>query len=400
VTNGRPTVLHAITNPTSTVLMRGQLAWLKTNGFDPALLCSPGQELERIGAEEGFPVFAVPMKREISPLSDLLSFLRIVRLLRRIRPLISNSGTPKAGLLVGLAAWFTRVPCRVYTLRGLRLETAKGLKKMLLTVTEKFSCFTAQRVICVSASLRDRAVGLKLVSPHKTALLGSGSSNGVDSSRFAPAPEKIALAAALRRKLGIRPEQPVIGFAGRLTRDKGISELVMAFQSVRVVVPDAVLLLVGDYEEGDPVSDNIKETIESDPAIHCVAFNSSIELYYLVMNLFVLPTHREGFPNAVLEAQASALPVITTVATGAVDAIEDGVTGLLVPVSAAGKLTAALLSLLSDPNKMQSMGRLGRERILREFRNEIVWDALRSLYESLLQEHGFRRPADSCVEAP
>ena len=133
----RISVLHAVTDSMSTVLMRGQLAYLKTAGFDPALLSSPGKELEEIGRREGYPVFGVAMRRDISPLSDLRSLFEILRLLRRIKPVICNSGTPKAGLLVGLAAWLTRVPCRVYTLRGLRLETAKGVKRMILTITER-----------------------------------------------------------------------------------------------------------------------------------------------------------------------------------------------------------------------------------------------------------------------
>ena len=385
-------ILHAMTDPISTVLMRGQLAYLKANGFAPVLLSSPGRELDQIGAEEGYPVLSVAMRREISPLSDLRSFVEIWRLLRRIKPVICNSGTPKAGLLVGLAAWLTRVPCRVYTLRGLRLETAKGLKRVLLSLTERVSCFCAHRVICVSDSLRERAVGLGLVARQKTLLLGAGSSNGVDPIRFAPASEKPAIAAAVRRQLGIRPEQLIIGFAGRLTRDKGLPELVTAFQSVRGSLPETVLLLVGDFEEGDPVPRQIRDAIESDPSIHRVAFNSQVEKYYLVMNLFVLPTHREGFPNTVLEAQSSGLPVITTDATGAVDAIDDGVTGLRVPVGDSVKLAEAMLSLLSDPVRMQSMGQSGRERILRKFRNEVVWEALATLYRTMLT-------ADSSVEA-
>jgi glycosyltransferase involved in cell wall biosynthesis len=183
-----------------------------------------------------------------------------------------------------------------------------------------------------------------------------------------------------------------------LTRDKGLPELVTAFQFIRKKLPEAVLLLVGDYEEGDPVPDDIRNVIESEPAIHHGGFTSQVELYYHVMNIFVLPTHREGFPNTVLEAQAAGLPVITTVATGAVDAIEDGMTGLLTPVGDADKLAAAALLLLSDPVKMQSMGRAGRERILQKFRNETVWEALASLYETMLQERGYPLPADSHVE--
>jgi len=400
MSNSRVSVLHAVTDPMSTILLRGQLNYLKTNGFDPALLSGPGKELEDIGAQEGYPVFSVAMRREISLRSDLRSLLEILRLIRRIKPVICNSGTPKAGLLVGLAAWLNRVPCRVYTLRGLRLETATGIKRVILMMTEKMACFSAHRVVCVSASLRERAIAMGLVARPKTTLLGAGTSNGVDPSRFEPTPEKKALAAALRRKLGIRPNQLVVGFAGRFTRDKGLPELVAAFRSIRKELPETVLMLVGDYEIGDPVPDEIRDAIESEKGVYRVGFTSQVELYYLVMDIFALPTHREGFPNTVLEAQAAGLPVVTTVATGAVDSIDDGVTGLLIPVGDADKLAAAALSLLSDPMRMKLMGQLGRERILRRFRNETVWEALASLYRALLQERGYPLPvADSSVEA-
>jgi glycosyltransferase involved in cell wall biosynthesis len=391
-------VLHAVTDPMSTILMCGQLAYLKANGFDPAILSGPGKELEQIGAKEGYPVYSVAMKREIVPGYDLRALFQIWHLLRRIQPMICNAGTPKAGLLVGLAAWLTRVPCRVYTLRGLRLETARGWKRMILTLTEKIACFTAHRVVCVSSSLRERAIALGLVARTKTVLLGAGSSNGVDPNRFEPTPEKAALAAGLREKLGIRPDQPVIGFAGRFTRDKGLPELVTAFQSIRKELPEAILMLIGDYEDGDPVPKNIRDAIELEAGIRRIGFTSQMELYYLVMNLFVLPTHREGFPNTVLEAQAAGLPVITTDATGAVDAVDNGITGLITPVGDAAKLAETVLALLSDPIRTQSMGRLGRERILREFRNETLWEALASLYRVLLQERGYPLPVDPHVE--
>jgi glycosyltransferase involved in cell wall biosynthesis len=398
MSNHRIRVLHAVTDPMSTILMRGQLAYLKANGFDPVILSGPGKELEKISQKEGYPAHSVAMKREIAPGYDLRALFEISRLLRRIQPMICNAGTPKAGLLVGLAAWLTRVPCRVYTLRGLRLETARGWKRMILTLTEKIACFTAHRVVCVSASLRERAIALGLVARQKTVLLGAGSSNGVDPSRFEPTPEKSALAAGLREKLGIRPHQPVIGFAGRFTRDKGLPELVTAFQAIRSKRPETILLLIGDYEDGDPVPKNIRDAIELDAGVRRIGFTSQMELYYLVMNLFVLPTHREGFPNTVLEAQAAGLPVITTDATGAIDAVDSGITGVITPVGDAAKLAEAALSLLSDPIRMQSMGRLGRERILRKFRNEALWEALTSLYKVLLQERGYPLPADPHVE--
>ena len=395
---GQMKVMHVVTDSISTVLMRGQIAYLQANGFDLTLVSSPGDDLERTARREGCSVFSVPMRREISPISDLLSFFKMCKILLAIKPLICNSGTPKAGLLTGIAGWLTRVPCRVYTLRGLRMETAKGLRKAILRIAEKATCLCADRVVCVSASLRERAIALRLVPRTKTVLLGLGSSNGVDPDRFEPTAERAAQAAVLRENLGIQPSQPVIGFVGRLTRDKGVQELVAAFQTIREELSEAILLLVGDYEAGDPVPDATRDAIESEAGILHVSNSSQIEIYYHAMNVFVLPTYREGLPNTVLEAQAAGLPVITTMATGAVDAIEGGTTGLFTSVGDAGKLAEAVLSLLRAPDKMQLMGQKGRERVLREFRSEVVWEGLASLYRTMLREHGYSLPASPDVE--
>jgi glycosyltransferase involved in cell wall biosynthesis len=395
----RVSALHAVTDSLSTVLLLGQLSYLRKAGFDPAVLCSPGVGVEKIRDREAVAVYTVAMQREISPARDIRSLFQVWRLLLRIRPVICNSGTPKAGFIVGIAAWLARVPCRIYTLRGLRLETATGIKRRILLLTERVACFCAHRVICVSSSLRERAITLGLLPVDKAVLLGAGSSNGVDTNRFAATPPKMSQAVELRQKLGIRQDQPVIGFAGRFTRDKGLPELVAAFQSVRKKVPEAILLLVGSYEEGDPVPQKIREAIECEPGVLCVEFTSQIDLYYLVMDIFVLPSHREGFPNTVLEAQAAGRPVVTTTATGAIDAVQDGVTGLLVPVGDAQRLAAALLSLLFSPTMIRSLGQAGRERVLREFSNEIIWEALTSLYREMLRRRGYAFPPDSHPEA-
>jgi glycosyltransferase involved in cell wall biosynthesis len=395
---GQIKVMHVVTDSISTVLMRGQLAYLQANGFDLTLVSNPGDDLERTAHREGCSAFGVPMKREISPISDLLSLFKMCKLLLGIKPLICNSGTPKAGLLTGIAGWLTGVPCRVYTLRGLRMETAKGLRKAILRIAEKVTCLCADRVVCVSASLRERAIALRLVPRKKTVLLGLGSSNGVDPDRFEPTAERAVQAAVLRKNLGIQPSQPVIGFVGRLTRDKGVQELVAAFQMIREELPEAILLLVGDYEKGDPIPDATRDAIESEAGILHVENSPQIEIYYHVMNIFVLPTYREGLPNTVLEAQAARLPVITTMATGAVDAIEGGITGLFTPVGDAGRLAEAVLSLLRNSDEMQLMGQKGRERVLRVFRNEVVWEGLASLYRTMLREHGYSLPASPGAE--
>lgn len=392
MTEAKVDILHAVTSSISLILMRGQLKYLQTLGFRVAALCGPGPHVEDTRAAELINVCTLPMEREISPIRDFVSLVRICRILRRVRPMVCNAGTPKAGMLVGLAGWVTRTPCRIYTMRGLRLETARGLKRALLSLTERISCACAHRVICVSPSLRERALKLGVVHPDKAVVLASGTSNGVDPSRFAPTAARLAAAANIRQQYGMGPDDRVIGYVGRLTRDKGISELAAAFRIVRAQLPRTVLLAIGSYESGDPVSDDTQRVINSGDGVIHIDFVSDIAPYYLLMDVLALPTYREGFPNTVLEAQAAARPVVTTDATGAVDSVAPGVTGLVVPVGDVSALANALLGLLSDRRRAEQMGIAGRERVCRDFRQEIVWRALADLYCELLRERGLPTP--------
>src|SRR5579863_5177954 len=201
-------ILHAVTSAVSLVLMRGQLDYLRTLGYRTAALCSPGEQVDELRAQD-IEVFTVEMQREISPVNDLVSLVRTWRLLRRVRPMVCNAGTRGAGLLVGLAAWANRVPCRVYTLRGLRLETATGLKRTILRATERIACACAHRVLCVSPSLRARAIELNLVGADKAFVLGAGSSNGVNAARFESSDGDVA--GRIRRRHGIARSAPVVG---------------------------------------------------------------------------------------------------------------------------------------------------------------------------------------------
>lgn len=383
--------LHAVTSPLSLVLLRGQLRYLQEAGFHPAALSAPGEFVEQAGLEQSVPLFTVAMERDVSPLRDLVSLVRIWRLLRQLRPTICNAGTPKAGLLVMLAAWLARVPCRVYTLRGLRVETARGLTRTILFAAERIACVCAHRVICVSPSLRDRAVNLKLANPRKTVVLGSGSSNGIDASSFVPTPTRTARAAEIRRELKL-DDRPVIGFIGRFNRDKGVGELTAAFDVVRQQFPDASLLLIGSYEHGNEIDPDIRARIEAGSGIVAIPYQPDIAPYYLAMDISVLPTYREGFPNTVLEAQAAERPVVTTQATGAMDSVLDGISGILVPTGDSRALAEAIAKLLANPDLRRQMGKAGRERVEHEFRREVVWGELADLYRGLLRERGLQVP--------
>ncbi len=384
----RPHVVHVVTAAITTRLMRGQLRYLREAGFEVTLVSSPGADLDRVAAEEGVAKAAVPMEREIAFLQDLRSLWSLWRLMRRLRPTVVNVGTAKAGLLAGMAARLARVPCRVYTLHGLRLETTRGLKRSVLASAERMACRCAQHVLCVSPSVRSRAVELALVGRDRCSFLGAGSFNGVDVERFAPTPDRQAQAAALRRQLKIPADAPVIGFVGRFTRDKGLPELVAAFRAVRDRLPHVRLLLLGRFESGDPVPRGVCTFIETDPAVVHVGFVADPSLHYQVMDVLALPTYREGLPTVVLEAAAAEKPVVSTHATGARDAVIDGVTGMLVPIGDSTALGEALLAVLEDRSLAEGLGRAGRRRVEQEYMPEQVCGELAKLYRRLLSRTG------------
>jgi glycosyltransferase involved in cell wall biosynthesis len=365
--------------------MRGQLRFLQQHGFDVTLICSPGEWLEAMGRTQNVRIIEVPMAREIAPLRDFVSLWRLWRIMRALRPAVTNVGTPKAGLLGGCAAWLAGVPCRFYTLRGLRFETSRGLKRQLLVIAERMACKFAHRVICVSQSLREKATALQLATPERTLVFGLGSSNGVDASRFAPTPEGTTRAAELRSELGIPPHAPVLGFVGRLTRDKGIPELVESFLQLSEQFPDLRLLLLGPSQEEDPLDGKTRRVLDMHP--HIIAAGETLDTapFYAVTDIVVLPSHREGFPNVVLEAYAAGKPVVAARATGTIDAVVDGETGLLFPIGDVAALVRCLQRLLGDKVMATKLGSSGQDLIKREFRQELVWNALNQEYWQLLQ---------------
>ena len=386
----RPRVVYVLTSSLSVRFLHGQLTSVCMAGYDVTVISSPGEELTRASELEGVRIIPLPMNREVSPVRDLISLWQLWSVLRRLRPSITNVATPKAGLLGGLASFFAGVPCRFYTLRGLRLESATGMQRWLLLFTEKLACICAHRVICVSHSLRQRAINLGLVDAKQATVFGSGSSNGVDTSRFGR--DRAGQVSELRRELGIPPFTPVIGFVGRFTRDKGFVELLEAFSLVRTAFPELKLLLVGDIEEGDAPSAHICDEIRDNPNIVCTGFVADPSRYYHVMDVLALPTHREGFPNVVLEANAAKKPAVVSDATGAIDSVVDGITGLIVPVGDSRALAGAIGRLLSNPSLAATMGRNAQKRAISDFQPQRIWADVTAEYRHLLEARNLPLP--------
>jgi glycosyltransferase involved in cell wall biosynthesis len=388
----KPRLMYVVTSPLTVTLLRGQLRAMADVGFDVSVVSAPGPELQAVAAEEGVTALPVAMKREISPLADFSSLLALRKLMLERRPDIVNLSTPKAGLLGARAARMARVPATVYVLRGIRYETAKGLKRQLLRRAERIACGHADLVLCVSESVRKRLEIEGILSAPHSRVLGSGSSNGVDAARFAPTPERLERAAQMRREMGIADNAPVIGYVGRLTRDKGLPELLAAYEGIKRKIGAVRLLIVGGDETGDPLGPQVHKQLRSDRSVVCVGHVPDAAPYYHVMDVLALPTHREGFPNVVLEAYAAAKPVVATRATGVIDAVMEDGTGLLVPVGDAAALGEALVSLLLSPNTRHDMGDAGRRWVVRDFRPIRIWRELEREYKKLLHERGLPLP--------
>jgi len=318
------------------------------------------------------------MQREINLPHDVVSLWRLLRTLRQLKPDIVNAATPKAGLLGMLAAFVTRVPIRVYTTMGLRLETSAGVKRFILSIAERITSTCAHRVVCESESLRQVYTRLGLVSAAKMLVLGPG--RGIDADRFLATEDTLRQTEALRKQLKIPRGAPVVGFVGRFTRDKGIAELLGAFEKILYVFPEARLLLLGRFEEGDPVPLSCVQRLKSHPQIVLAGFVSNTGPYYHLMDILVFPSYREGFPTVMLEAGVAGIPTVGFRATGVVDAVVDGQTGLLVPIGDSDALAEASIRLLKDDALREKLGEAAKARVLRDFVPERIWGEWLELY--------------------
>jgi glycosyltransferase involved in cell wall biosynthesis len=363
--------------------MQGQLAFLKSRGFDVIVVASSGPRLDKVEEREGVRTLGIAMRRDIAPFYDMVSLVRLVGALRRLRPHVVIAGTTKAGLLGTIAGRLSGVPVIVYHLRGLRFETTSGAKRRILLATEHLASWCAHTVQVNGESLRRRYVEAGCVPAEKTWIPAHGTSNGVDVDRFTPDSATLAWARAERTRLGFPDDAVVVGFVGRFVRDKGIRELVQAFRRAAGDHPELRLLLVGDFDETDPVEPEVVRTLHDDSRIVITGFVPEPARHYAMMNIFAFPSHREGFPNAPLEAAAAGLPVVGFRATGTVDAVIDGETGILVDVGDENRLAEAIAVYVDEPERRARDGTSGQRRVRQLYRREVVWSALAEAYARL-----------------
>ncbi|MBC1888833.1 glycosyltransferase family 4 protein [Listeria booriae] len=362
-------LLIAVTADISVRLLNGQLDYLATQGFDVHLVVSKGESSEALRRDGRITVHHVEMAREISIWKDIKALIYMIRVFRKVRPDISNVGTPKAALLGSIAAFITKTKTRIYTLRGLRMETATGRLRKVLWLIEQLIIGLSTKVIAISPSLITKCKELQIQGTSKMCVLGKGSSNGIHLGEF-----------AVKRQEPIRyvfdKQQFVVGFTGRITKDKGIEELISAF----LTSEDINLLLVGDFDDQHGLKKETVDVIRSHPNIRVTGFIPNPVPYYSMMDVFVIPSYREGFSNVCLEAAAAELAVIGTDVTGIKDAMVDGVTGILIPVQSSTAIQTAIETLKNDVALRKTYAINGNKRVILDFQSEQMWERMKEVY--------------------
>lgn len=311
--------------------------------------------------------------REINIREDFKTIRKLIAEIRKNDIDIVIAHTPKGAMIGIIAAFFAKVKKRIYFRHGLMYETSKGAKRTLLKNIERLTSRLSTKVVCVSPSVLEKSIAEKLTPRNKSLLLNKGTCNGIDAiNLFNKNLVTPGQTAALRQQYHLAEGNKVIGYVGRLVKDKGIQELLTAWKQVIKTHPEARLLLVGPYEQRDSISQDFKDYVEHEPTIIHTGLMENVTPFYTLMDMFILPSYREGFPTVVLEASAMELPVITTRATGCIDSIIENETGVFTTINA-GDIAQQITRYIEQPEKAVLHGKNGRQFVVNNFDQQVIW---------------------------
>jgi glycosyltransferase involved in cell wall biosynthesis len=373
VNKQKPRLCVIVNPPLALLVFRSQwMFWMK-QGFDVSCVTGPWAEEHERMHKVGIKTYVVPMERYPSPFRDIISLARMWYVLLCNRFDLIHISTPKASFLGALAARLSGHKRVFYLLRGRPYEHMTGYRRKIINLCEWLTCHLSQIVVPVSRELGQTLVKEGICPAGRVCVIAHGSSAGVDLNRFTRTVDNLDKGLEIRRQFGISSEDIVILFAGWLRREKGTNELVRAFEMLASEYPNVHLILLGNYVLSDPLEAEVISSIENCPRIHHLAWQDNPAPVFAASDIFALPTYREGFPRAALEAAAMELPVVATDVMGCRETVKNGHTGLLVQWADAEALRDGLMRLIDDPDLRKTMGLNGRIRVEREFRQETVW---------------------------
>ncbi|MFH6769244.1 glycosyltransferase family 4 protein [Gaetbulibacter aquiaggeris] len=366
-------------------LLQGQLAFMSSY-FDILAVSSKGKnnELDVVSESESIPTFPIEMTRKITPFKDLYALWELYKLFKKEQPFIVHSHTPKAGTLSMLAAKLAGVPHRLHTIAGLPLVEATGFKRRLLNTVEKVTYKCATKIYPNAFGLVDIILENNFTHKSKLKVIANGSSNGIDTSYFNPEIFDDIETHKFRSSFGITDDDFVFVYTGRLVSDKGINELLLAYDKMDLEHEKIKLLLVGTYEnELDPLLPKSMDIINNNKNIISTGWVDDVRPYFAISNALIFPSYREGFPNVVLQAGAMQLPSIVTDINGCNEIIDNKKHGLIIPVKDDEAIYNGMKYILTHREEAAQMGINSRINIVSKFERRRVWEAILEEYQSL-----------------
>ena len=364
-------------------LLKGQHRFM-SKYFEVIGVSGDGDALAEVRQNEGIRTHVVEMTRTITPLKDLKALLKLYKFFKKEKPFIVHTHTPKAGTVGMIAAKLAGVPNRLHTIAGLPLLEKTGVMRKLLNLVEKLTYSCSTLILPNSFKLKRIILTEKFTSASKLKVIGHGSSNGIDTEHYNIAHVTEKEKERLRESLNINENDTVFIFIGRIVKDKGINELVAAFNLLTKKHSRCKLLLIGSRENHlDPLLSKTEILIKENICIIPTGVQKDIRPYVSISHALTFPSYREGFPNVVLQASCMCLPCIVSDINGCNEIIEDQVNGLIIPVKNSEALESAMIYMIENPEKRLDMIKHSRKRILERYKQEFIWNESLKLYKSL-----------------
>jgi len=335
---------------------------------------------------KGVRVIPVRIERKISLYRDILAFFKLLIILRKEKFDLVHTLSPKSGLLGMLAAWLNSTPIRIHVFQGEVWASRKGLWRIFLKTLDKCIVYFATNLLAVSHSEINFLLKEGIVAKKSIKILANGSICGVDLNRFIQ--NKIERS-KVRRQYNIKEKDKIILYVGRLTQDKGILDLTRAFLRLAIQYSNIHLLIIGPDEE------NIKKKIKDlcvniRNNLHFSGYTNNPEHYMAASDILCLPSYREGFGLVLIEAAAVGIPTVGSRIYGIIDAIQDGITGLLFCKGDIKDLTEKISTILKNEKLAKSLGNAGRQRVRRDFDCKLILNDLLKFYENIFKKKYLR----------
>ena len=376
--------------------LKRQIAFLGQQGAEVTVVARNEPALAEFDGMSNVSCYAIDIPRSISPWRDFMALLRLFYFFRQQQIHIAHSTTPKAGLLTALAAFLANVPIRLHTFTGQPWVTMQGVKRWLSRGSDILIGKLNTRCYADSPSQRLFLISEKLLAADHLFVMGVGSLAGVDIQRFDAQRFSHDDRRALRKTMDIPEDAPGLLVIGRITIDKGIRELVRAFQALRAMGSDARLVFVGRFDTDSGVEGSLSSNdLENIQGTHFVGYTDIPEAYMAITDILCLPSYREGFGTVVIEAAAMGVPTVGTDIYGLSDAVLHNETGILVPPRNVDALTKALARLLADPALRIKMGAAALRRAHAVFDAESLNALVTQEYVSLLGRARIAMTAES-----